>query len=573
MKKLSLIILALIIGLALSANLMADDYYVDPLGTDDVDHGGGAGTGAWKTIEYAVNTVADPTTATIVIYVSGDTYTLGNDYIGINRGFTALTIDGAGAGSTIVQAQASAYGSGIVFYINTGETVTIRDMTIQNGSQGIYNFSSTLTIINCAISYNGTPSYGGGVRNQSTGTLTATNCTINGNKALNGGGIYNDTGCSVTLTNCTIFDNQTTTQEGGGIENLGTMTLTNCTITGNSSPNSSYGGGVVNWYANAINIINTVIADNTDSDSNDDFYNNNSTVNDNGYNIVEFSNYAFSATGDITGDQVSLNLSSTLAGNNTLNGTQTLKTTSGSVAINAGTSVQGSHPVEIPSTDQRGANRNGATDIGAYEYYYDDGSLPVELTSFTAENRSGGVLLKWTTESEIENLGFLIEKQILDTGCWMEIAGYLTNTALEGHGSTTERHDYQFIDKAVQPGVTYEYRLGDVDYNGKVTWHRKVEIKVKIEGAKIPTEFGLQRAYPNPFNPTTTISYQLASASLVKISIYDVRGKLVETLVNGQKDRGNYSIVWDAGGLSSGIYFYKIAAGEYNKVNKCLLIR
>jgi len=122
--------------------------------------------------------------------------------------------------------------------------------------------------------------------------------------------------------------------------------------------------------------------------------------------------------------------------------------------------------------------------------------------------------------------------------------------------------------------VTYEYRLGDVDYNGKVTWHKKLEVKVEAESAKIPSEFGLHRAaYPNPFNPATTISYQLVSASFVKISIYDVTGKLVETLVNEQKDRGNYSVVWNAGGLSSGIYFYKIVAGEYSGVNKCLLIR
>ncbi|MBL7136328.1 MAG: T9SS type A sorting domain-containing protein [Candidatus Marinimicrobia bacterium] len=221
--------------------------------------------------------------------------------------------------------------------------------------------------------------------------------------------------------------------------------------------------------------------------------------------------------------------------------------------------------------DYSGTKNNG------YPYLsWEDGedvSLPVTLSSFTAKNRSGGVLLEWVTESEIENLGFLIEKQILDAGYWTEIASYLSNTALEGHGSTTEAHEYQFTDSAVQPGVTYEYRLGDVDYSGKVTWHDKIEIKVKAEDGKIPTEFGLQRAYPNPFNPTTTISYQLASASFVKISIYDVRGKLVEILVNEQKDRGSYSVVWDAGGLSSGTYLYKIAAGEYTGVNKCLLIR
>jgi len=218
------------------------------------------------------------------------------------------------------------------------------------------------------------------------------------------------------------------------------------------------------------------------------------------------------------------------------------------------------------------------TGINAFSYWTaaptgSDASLPVEISSFTAENRSGVVLLKWATESEIENLGFIIGKRNPENGDWMEIANYLTDTALEGHGSTTEAHEYQFTDKAVEPGVTYEYRLGDVDYNGKVTWHGKVEIKVEAESVKIPAEFGLQKAYPNPFNPATTISYQLGSASFVKISIYDVRGNLVETLVNEQKDRGSYSVILDAGGLSSGIYIYKITAGKYSSINKCLLIR
>ncbi|MCK4639965.1 MAG: hypothetical protein KAU06_01385 [Candidatus Marinimicrobia bacterium] len=79
-KKLSLVfVIMLIMLLALSTNLMAQvvDYYVDPSGTDDMP--GGTSGDPWATIEYAVNNVANPTTATIVIHVSGDTYTLNND--------------------------------------------------------------------------------------------------------------------------------------------------------------------------------------------------------------------------------------------------------------------------------------------------------------------------------------------------------------------------------------------------------------------------------------------------------------------------------------------------------------
>ena len=89
---------------------MAVDYYVDPSGTDDMP--GGTSGDPWATIEYAVNNVANPTTATIVINVSGDTYTLNSDVISIDRSFGSisggLTIRGAGAATTIIQAAASA---------------------------------------------------------------------------------------------------------------------------------------------------------------------------------------------------------------------------------------------------------------------------------------------------------------------------------------------------------------------------------------------------------------------------------------------------------------------------------
>jgi len=107
-----------------------------------------------------------------------------------------------------------------------------------------------------------------------------------------------------------------------------------------------------------------------------------------------------------------------------------------------------------------------------------DASLPVSLTSFTAMAPSGTVFLSWRTESETENLGFIIERRSMENGGWEEIASYTTTDALAGHGSTPEAHEYYYLDEAVVPGVTYAYRLGDVDYAGKVTWHKELAGKV-----------------------------------------------------------------------------------------------
>jgi len=142
----------------------------------------------------------------------------------------------------------------------------------------------------------------------------------------------------------------------------------------------------------------------------------------------------------------------------------------------------------------------------------EDQSLPVELTSFSAVSQSTGVLLTWRTESETENLGFIIQRKTVGANHdspadWSQIASYAIVNALAGHGSTSAAHEYAYTDAAVKPGTTYAYRLGDVDYSGAVTWHGEVEVEVKAEVEQMPVAFGLKSAYPNQFNPAVTIPY------------------------------------------------------------------
>ncbi len=89
----------------------------------------------------------------------------------------------------------------------------------------------------------------------------------------------------------------------------------------------------------------------------------------------------------------------------------------------------------------------------------------------------------------------------------------------------------------------------------------------------IPTQFGLSQNYPNPFNPLTTISFQLPRSVFINLSIYNLAGQLVKTLVNEHKNAGYHSVVWDASSVSSGIYLYRIEAGEFSKVRKCLVVK
>jgi len=144
---------------------------------------------------------------------------------------------------------------------------------------------------------------------------------------------------------------------------------------------------------------------------------------------------------------------------------------------------------------------------------------------------------------------------------------------VEGHGSTTEKYEYQYTDKAVQPGLTYEYRLGDVDYDGKVTWHKTVEITVDAESVKLPVEFGLHKAYPNPFNPSVTLSYGLKEAGQTTLHIYNMRGQLVDTLVNEHQLLGTYDIRWQPVNLSAGVYIIRLQSGNQTNLQKIVFVK
>ena len=90
---------------------------------------------------------------------------------------------------------------------------------------------------------------------------------------------------------------------------------------------------------------------------------------------------------------------------------------------------------------------------------------------------------------------------------------------------------------------------------------------------KLPAEFVLNTNFPNPFNPTTTIGYQLPIESDVELSIFDMNGKTIATLIKANMASGYYEVNWDASGLSSGIYFYRLIAGDFIKTNKMLLMK
>ncbi len=193
-------------------------------------------------------------------------------------------------------------------------------------------------------------------------------------------------------------------------------------------------------------------------------------------------------------------------------------------------------------------------------------AIPVELTSFTGTVIQDGVLLKWETATELNNQGFDIERST-SVQSWEKI-GYVP-----GYGTTTERKSYSFLDENVTSG-TYTYRLKQIDFDGTVSY--SPEVVVEVDGT--PSDFGLFQNFPNPFNPSTTIQFQVPQANDVSIVIYDMLGKEVKSLFTGQVQAGKHTVDWNGTNntgakVSSGSYIYRMTAGDFVDVKEMIFLK
>jgi len=205
---------------------------------------------------------------------------------------------------------------------------------------------------------------------------------------------------------------------------------------------------------------------------------------------------------------------------------------------------------------------NAGFDLDAIEAY---DIVPVELSSFTAENVDDAVILKWQTATETNNRGFEIHRlqdsKIEKLQEWNAI-GYVP-----GFGTTTKPKSYSFADDNISSGI-YTYRLKQIDFDGTFEYSQEIEVEVSS-----PTEYSLEQNYPNPFNPAATIEYQISNTVPVSIKVYDLIGREIAVLVNGVKQPGIYLVSFDGSNLASGIYFYKMNAGVFSSVKKMNLLK
>jgi parallel beta-helix repeat protein len=192
-----------------------------------------------------------------------------------------------------------------------------------------------------------------------------------------------------------------------------------------------------------------------------------------------------------------------------------------------------------------------------------DISLPVELVEFLGRKTHNAILLSWKTASELNNAGFEVQRRSENhrASAEWQVLGFI-----RGRGTTTDMQSYSFLDKTASGKV--QYRLKQIDFDGRFTYSAVIEVD-----AGTPKEFVLEQNYPNPFNPTTTFTYQLPVASLVKLEVFDVLGRKVATLVNEAQSAGTHRVVFNASGFSSGVYFYRLQAGNFSSTQKMMLLK
>jgi hypothetical protein len=207
-----------------------------------------------------------------------------------------------------------------------------------------------------------------------------------------------------------------------------------------------------------------------------------------------------------------------------------------------------------------------------------DYSLPVTLSSFYATGGYGKIFLSWSSESEIDALGYRVlrseDEGFADPAV---VAGFETNPELLCQGSGATGYDYSYVDGyELQPEMPYYYRLESVDINGRSEIHPMQAMALALP---LPTDYSLGPNFPNPFNPRTQFDLRLPQSGPVTVTIYDLRGREVARLLDdAQLDAGIHRLTWNsqsAAGVTmpSGLYLCRLQAPGTIRTLKMMLTK
>lgn len=242
------------------------------------------------------------------------------------------------------------------------------------------------------------------------------------------------------------------------------------------------------------------------------------------------------------------------------------------VNVSQGTGIDNTHSISdngyfgIVVNHSSGVNARATAELDQIYFETDENSvLPVQLTSLNAFVQNNYVNLKWTTATEVQNLGWEIERlkdsKIEKSNNWEKI-GFV-----KGNGTTNSPNEYSFVDNSRLYG-NYSYRLKQIDIDGSYEYSDIVSVNVGLK----PIVFDMKN-YPNPFNPETKIEFEIPNSAFVNLSVYNSLGEKIATLVDEFYEQGIYKKSFDGRNFPSGIYFAVLKADQAHVIKKMLLVK
>jgi hypothetical protein len=218
----------------------------------------------------------------------------------------------------------------------------------------------------------------------------------------------------------------------------------------------------------------------------------------------------------------------------------------------------------LSTTYNESDNELVATVSGFSEFAFgsDTEPLPVELAGFEATTDEGAVRLSWTTASETNNAGFRVQRRV-DAPA----ASWTTIGSVDGAGTTTQARQYQYTDAAVPyEAAKIAYRLKQVDTDGSAHYTEAISVERRVDAVR------LLGTAPNPARSQATVRYALPERGDVTIRLYDVLGRQVRTVVQGER-QGRHEQRLDLDGLSSGVYVLRLRAAGETRTEKLTVVR
>lgn len=432
---------------------------------------------------------------------------------------TVLVINGCKIDSNLTTSGSSGDGGGGA-YFKTG-TVTLNNVEISRNNSsldggGLLNNGAGITIAGGTISYNQAPNAsgtGGGGINNALGLTTISNALIIGNTSPSGAGLGMFD--NVTITGTTLKWN-IANLGGGGLggaicQNAGALTMQSCIIDSNST--DGFGGGIA-IFGGADSWKNVTI----------------------GYDTAgQDGGGVYDVAGNVSWHGDSLICNRVLAGGTTY----------------AFTNGSGS---PTPDTLLNVGFRNNLP----FDYSLSV-VLPVEMVSLIATTNAGAVTLAWQTATEVDNAGFNVLRKKLNETSFAEIASFSANSTLRGAGTSNSPKQYSFTDNGVTSGVTYSYQIQSVSNTGAVKEGKTISVTVGV-----PKDYALYQNFPNPFNPSTTIRFDLKQNSTVTLEVYNLLGQQIKSENRGLMNAGSYNEAIDMSRFASGVYFYRLVANGAN---------